>query len=139
MPRLLVFALAFGAFTLLATIVGIARRLPYQFGGTGDPDSVAADAVLRGTGVSAPLVFVVVIIVLAWVAGQRGWIGIAAAAGVALLGMVGIIAGLMEPALRTLDPLVTPIAVLGIGLAALLVVSAVRAALTAIGNRRSTV
>jgi len=139
MPRLLVVALAFGAFTLVATGVGIARRLPYQFGGTGDPDSVGADALLHGTGVSAPLVFVVVIIVLAWVAGRGGWIGIAAAALVALLGMVGILAGLMEPALRTLDPLITPIAVLGIGLAALLVVSAVRVALTGIGNRRSTV
>jgi hypothetical protein len=139
MPRLLVVALAFGAFTLLATGVGVAQRLPYQFGGRGDPDSVAADAFLHGTGVSAPLVFVVVIIVLAWVAGRRGWIGIAAAAVVALLGMVGIIAGLMEPALRTLDPLVTPIGLLGIGLAILLVVSAARVALTGIGSRRSTV
>jgi hypothetical protein len=139
MPRLLIVALAFGAFTLLATGVGIAQRLPYQFGGSGDPDSVAADAFLRGTGVSAPLVFVVAIIVLAWIAGRRGWIGIAAAVVVALLAMVGIIAGLMEPALRTLDPLVTPIAVLGIGLAVLLVVSAARVALTGIGSRRSTV
>jgi hypothetical protein len=139
MPRLFVVALAFGAFTLVATGVGIARRLPYQFGGSGDPDSVAADALLRGTGVSAPLVFVVVIILLAWVAGRRGWIGIVAAVVVALLGIVGIIAGLMEPAQRTLDPLVTPIAVLGIGLAILLVVSAVRVALTGIGNKRSTV
>jgi hypothetical protein len=138
MPRLLVVALAFGAFTLVATGVGIAQGLPYRFGGTGDPDSVAADAFLRGTGISAPLVFVVVIIALAWVAGRRGWIGIAAAAVVALLGTVGIIAGLMEPALRTLDPIVTPIAVLGIGVAVLLVVSAVRVALTGIGNRRST-
>jgi len=136
MPRLLIVALAFCALTLVATVVGIAQRLPYQFGGNGDPDSVAADAFLHGTGVSAPLVFVMVIIVLAWVAGRRGWIGIAGAAVVALLGMVGIVAGLMEPALRTLDPLITPIAVLGIGLAALLVVSAVRAALTGIGNRR---
>ncbi|PZR64411.1 MAG: hypothetical protein DLM71_02410 [Chloroflexi bacterium] len=139
MPRLSVIALAFGAFTLVASVVGIARHLPYQFGGTGDPDSVAADAFLHGTGISAPLVFVAVIIVLAWVAGRRGWIGIAAAAVVALLGTVGILAGFMEPALRTLDPLVTPIAVLGIGLAALLVVSAVRVVLTATGNRRSTV
>jgi hypothetical protein len=138
MPRLLVLALAFGAFTLVATGVGIARRLPYQFGGTGHPDDVAADAFLHGTGVSAPLVFVVVIIVLAWVAGRRGWIGIAAAAVVALLDMVGIIAGLMEPALRTLDPLVTPIAVLGIGLAVLLVVSAVRVALGGARNGPST-
>ncbi|HUF05848.1 MAG TPA: hypothetical protein VMP86_00515 [Candidatus Binatia bacterium] len=136
MARLLVVALAFGAFTLVATGVGIARRLPYQFGGTGDPDSVAADAFLHGTGLSAPLIFVLVIIVLAWVAGRRGWIGIGAAAVVALLGIVGIFAGLMEPALRTMDPLTTPIAVLGIGLAALLVVSAVRIALTGIGNRR---
>ena len=136
MPRLLVVALAFGAFALVATVVAIAQRLPYQFGGTGDPDSVAADAFLHGTGVSAPLIFVLVIIVLAWVAGRRGWIGIGAAAVVALLGIVGIFAGLMEPALRTMDPLTTPIAVLGIGLAALLVVSAVGAALTGIGNRR---
>lgn len=139
MPRLLIIALAFGALTLVATGVGIALRLPYQFGGAGDPDSVAADALLHGTGVSAPLIFVVVIIVLAWVTDWGGWIGIAAAAVVALLGVVGIIAGLMEPALRTLDPLVTPIAVLGLALAAMLVVSAVRAALIGIGNRRSTV
>ncbi|MDQ6682810.1 MAG: hypothetical protein M3Y88_05995 [Chloroflexota bacterium] len=138
MSKLLIVALSFGAFTLVATGIGIARRLPYQFGGTGDPHSVGADAFLHGTGVSAPLVFVVVIIVLAWVAGRRSWVSIAAAGVVAPLGMVGIIAGLLEPALRTLDPLVTPIAVLGIGLAVLLVVSAVRVALTGIGNRRST-
>ncbi len=139
MTRLFVVALAFGAFTLVATGVGIARRLPYQFGGTGSPDSVAADAFLHGTGISAPLVFVVVIIVLAWVAGRRGWVGIGAAAIMALLGVVGIIAGLMEPALRTFDPLVTPIAVVGIGLAVLLVVSAVRVAVSGTGDRRSTV
>ena len=139
MPRLLVVAAAFGVFTLVATGVAIARRLPYQFGGAGDPDTVAADAFLHGTGISAPLIFVVVIIVLAWIAGRSGWIGIAAAALVALLGMVGIIAGLMEPALRTLDPLVTPISVLGIPLAVLLVVSAVRVALTGIGDKRSTI
>ena len=139
MTRLLVLALAFGAFTLVATGVGIARRLPYQFGGTGSPDSVAADAFLKGTGISAPIVFVVVIIVLAYVAGRRGWVGIGAAAIVALLGVVGIIAGLMEPAMLTLDPLVTPIAVVGIGLAVLLVVSAVRVALSGTANRRSTV
>jgi hypothetical protein len=137
--KLLVLALAFGAFTVVATGVGIARRLPYQFGGTGDADSVAADAFLHGTGVSAPLVFVVVIIVLAWVAGRRGWVGVGAAAIVALLGVVGIIAGLMEPALRTLDPLVTPIGVLGIALALLLVVSAVGTALSTTRNGRSTV
>lgn len=141
MTRLFVVALAFGAFTLVATGVGIARRLPYQFGGTGGPDSVAVDALLHGTGISAPLVFVVVIIVLAWVAGRRSprLGGIGAAAIVALLGVVGIIAGLMEPALRTLDPLVTPIAVVGIGLAVLLVVSAVRVAVSGTGDRRSTV
>jgi hypothetical protein len=139
LTKLLVLALAFGAFTVVATGVGIARRLPYQFGGTGDPDSVAADAFLHGTGVSAPLVFVVVIIVLAWVAGRRGWVGVGAAAIVALLGVVGITAGLMEPALRTLDPLVTPIGVLGIALAVLLVVSAVRTALSTTRNSRSTV
>jgi hypothetical protein len=70
----------------------------------------------------------VVIIVLAWVAGRRGWVGVGAAAIVALLGVVGIIAGLMEPALRTLDPLVTPIAVL----------SAARVALGATRNSSST-
>ena len=65
--------------------------------------------------------------------------GSGAAAIVALLGVVGIIAGLMEPAMLTLDPLVTPIAVVGIGLAVLLVVSAVRVALSGTANRRSTV
>lgn len=41
-PRtgLRVVALAFGAFTLIATGVATVRRLPYQFGGTGSPDNV---------------------------------------------------------------------------------------------------
>lgn len=139
MPRLLVVALAFGAVTVVATGVGITRRLPYQFDGSAIRTTSPRMPSLHGTGDSAPLVFVVIIVILAWVAGRRGRIGSAAAAVVALLGMIGIIAGLLEPALRTLDLLVTPIAVVGIGLAILLAVSAVRVAFSGIESRRSTV
>ena len=136
MTKLMALALALGAFTVVATAVGVARRLPYEFGGTGSPDNVAGDAFLHGTGISAPLVFVALMIALAYVAGRAGRIGVVAAVVLAVLGAVGIVAGLLEPALGKLDPLVTPVAVLGIGLAVLLVAGALRSAFDNARNGR---
>jgi hypothetical protein len=119
-------AVAFGLYTVIATAVGIAQRLPYQFGGAGDPDSVTQDALVHGTGISAPLIFVTVIILLAYIATRSRRASIPAAALVGLLSVVGIAAGLMEPALRALDPLITPVAVLGLAIAVLLLATALR-------------
>ena len=133
MTRLLALTVGLGAFTLLATAVGVARRLPYQFGGNGSPDDVASDALMHGTGVSAPIVFVVVMIALAYVAGRPSRVGVGAALVLAALGVVGIVAGLMEPGLRQLDPLVTSVALVGIVLAVLVVVTALGSVL---GSRK---
>ena len=133
MNRLLALTVGLGAFTLFATAVGVARRLPYQFGGNGSPDEVASDALTHGTGISAPIIFVVVMVGLAYVAGRPGRVGAGAASILAALGVVGIVAGLMEPALRQLDLLVTPVAVVGIAFAVLVVVTSVGSVL---GNRK---
>jgi len=124
--RLLEVAVAFGLYTVIATAVGIAQRLPYQFGGAGDPNSVAQDALVHGTGISAPLIFVTVMIVLAYIAMRSIRARIPAASLIALLSVVGIVAGLMEPALRALDPVITPVAVLGLAIAVLLLAAALR-------------
>ena len=133
--RLLHVAVAFGLYTVIATAVGITQRLPYQFGGAGDPDSVAQDALVHGTGISAPLIFVTAMIVLAYSATRSRRASIPAAALVGLLSVVGIVAGLMEPALRALDPLITPIAVLGLAIAVLLLAAALRVPLALLRER----
>ena len=48
-------AIALLAWSLLATVVAIVEKLPYEFGGRGDPDTVAGDSITSGTALSAPL------------------------------------------------------------------------------------
>ena len=98
------------ALSVVLTYFAIEARVPYRFGGNGAREDVAADVLLHGTGISAPLVFLiafvgllalmwllgrwkVVPLLLAALAGGIGVIaGIASAIGIALFGIVAAIA-----------------------------------------------
>jgi hypothetical protein len=90
------FVAAFVLLSLALTAFAIAERVPHRFGGSGAREDVAADAFARGTGISAPLVFLIVfavLLALTWLPGR--WkalpLFLAAAAG-----GIGLVAGIAE-------------------------------------------
>ena len=85
------------AFGLALTTVGISRGLPHQVGGIGSSLTVGADAWANGSAVSPPLVFLVVVGILAIIAVRPTRGGARSASWLAVLATVGIVAGLMEP------------------------------------------
>jgi hypothetical protein len=68
-------AVALIAYAIVGTVIGVAARLPYQFGGVGDPARVTEDFVARGTAVSPPVVALVVLVLAMIIAAQRGLVG----------------------------------------------------------------
>jgi hypothetical protein len=84
------------AYAIVGTAIGIAARLPYQFGGVGDPARVAEEFVTRGTAVSPPLVALAILAVAILIAAQRGLVGRIGSALLAVLGAVFIIPTLGE-------------------------------------------
>jgi hypothetical protein len=85
------------ALGLALTTVGISRGLPHEVGGLGSRLSVGADAWASGSAVSPPLVFLVVVALLAAIAIRPTLGGARSASWLAVLTTVGIAAGLMEP------------------------------------------
>ena len=85
---------------LLATLWAAVYRLPYEFGGHGAPDHVLRDFWSHGTALSAPALFLVALGLLSMVAGRRGRLGSAATAIVIVLMVIGLVTGVLEPALR---------------------------------------
>lgn len=88
----------------IGAAISIARKLPYEFGGTGDPNNVAQDFVRGGgTALSSPLIPLLVLAVFVVLASrQDGW-GILAVSGITFFAILFTIAGLQEPILwRTL-------------------------------------
>lgn len=88
-------------FWLIATVVSIDHGWAAELGSVGDPDDVSGEWVTRGTLFTpplAPLVAQAALTALALVR-RRVW-QIVAAVGLALLGVVYLVAGLGEP----LDP-----------------------------------
>ena len=82
--------------SLALTMVAIQARVPYRFGGTGAREDVAADAFAHGTGISAPLVFLIVFVVLlalTWLPGRWKALPLLLAA---VAGAIGIVAGIAE-------------------------------------------
>lgn len=123
---------AFAALSLVLTWIAIDVGVPYRLGGVGEADEVAADALMRGTGISAPLVLLVaflVLLALTWLPGR--WkaipLGLAAAAGT-----VGAIAGLLEIPLGS-GPFAYPIGAFGIAIWFLSVVALVAVVVFGIG------
>ncbi|HEX2140936.1 MAG TPA: hypothetical protein VHK28_01505 [Candidatus Limnocylindria bacterium] len=55
--------------SLILTFVAISVGVPYRVGGIGEIENVGADSFLRGTGLSAPIVFLIafaVLLALTW-------------------------------------------------------------------------
>jgi hypothetical protein len=120
---------------LALTAIGLARALPFTFGGVGSSTSIAADLWAHGTAVSPALVALVVLGLLAAIAMRPTRGGRRAAAWLAVLAIALVGSGLAEPAQRdvvllsSIDAGLTPL-VLGfhVGLIAL--------ALSALGEVR---
>jgi hypothetical protein len=85
------------ALGLALTTFGISRGLPHEIGGLGSRFTVGADAWASGSAVSPPLVFLVVVALLAAMAVRPTRGGARSASWLAVLTTVGIVAGLMEP------------------------------------------
>jgi hypothetical protein len=88
----------------IGAAISIAKKLPYEFGGAGDPNQVAQDFVRGGgTALSSPLIPLLVLAVFIVLALRRdGW-GTLAVGGITLLAVVFTVAGSQEPILwRTL-------------------------------------
>ena len=85
------------ALGLALTAIGINRGLPHEIGGIGSKLTVGADTWASGTAISPPLVFLVVTGLLAAITMRSTRGGTRAASWLALLTVVAIVAGLMEP------------------------------------------
>lgn len=89
-------ALALLVLAVVGTAIGIAARLPYQFGGIGEPSRVGEDFVTRGTAVSPPVVALVILAIAIVIAMQRGLVGRLGSALLAILAAVFFIPTLGE-------------------------------------------
>jgi hypothetical protein len=89
-------ALGVITFAVAGTVVGIFARLPYQFGGTGDPARVSEDFIGKGTAVSPPLVALAALIVAMAAAARGGVVGRVGSGLLALLAAVFFVATLGE-------------------------------------------
>ncbi|HVL52993.1 MAG TPA: hypothetical protein VM344_01880 [Vitreimonas sp.] len=134
----------FVVLSLILTWIAIEIGVPFRLGGAGQREQVAADALTHGTGISAPLVFLVVFVVLLALSGLPGrWKAIPLFAA-AIAGGVGLVAGVAEIPLGS-GPFAYPIGGLGIAIwflsiatAVVLVVSAITAAISIIRRHRAT-
>jgi hypothetical protein len=103
------------AIGLALTSIGLARVLPYTFGGVGDPSSMSADIWAHGTSVSPALVALVFLGILAAIAMRPTRGGRRAASWLAVLAAALVVTGLLEPAQQqvvlfgTLDVPMTPL------------------------------
>ena len=88
-------AVALGVWALGA-VLAVAARWPAQFGGSGDPDAVAAEFVARGTATAPPLPLLVVVAGLALLARSRRWWGTAAVAGLCVVAVLTLVGSLGE-------------------------------------------
>ena len=138
MARVRTMVAAFIGLSLVLTAIAVREGVPYRFGGTGSVDRVAADAVIHGTGLSAPIVFLVVLgvlLALTWLPGRwKAAPFFLLAAGAAL----GLAAGLAEIPMGS-GPFVHDIGLLGVliwgaslGVALALVIAAVLAGIAAL-------
>ena len=90
------------AIGLALTTVGIARSLPYTFGGVGSRTTIGADLWAHGTAVSPALVALFCLGLLAAIAMRPTRGGRRSAAWLALLAATLVMVGLAEPAQQDL-------------------------------------
>ena len=86
------------AIGLALTAIGLAHRVPYTFGGTGDVTSLRADLWAHGTAISPAIVALVFLGLFATIATRPTRGGRRAALWLAILAGAILIAGLAEPA-----------------------------------------
>ena len=103
------------AFGLALTSLGLARSLPYTFGGVGDRSTVGADLWAHGTAVSPPLVGLVVLGLLGAIAMRPTRGGRRSSTWLAVLAGALLATGLAEPVQQqlvlfgTFDAALTPL------------------------------
>ena len=126
------------AIGLALTTIGVARVLPYTFGGVGDRSSIGADLWAHGTAASPALVALFFLGLLAATAMRPTRGGRRAGAWLAVLAAALVVAGLSEPTQQqlvlfgTFDAVLSPLVyALHVGLIALV--------LSAIGEARRSV
>ena len=85
------------AFGLALSSIGLARSLPYTFGGVGDRSTVGGDLWAHGSAVSPPLVALVVMGLLAAIAMRPTRGGRRSSAWLAVLAGALVVTGLAEP------------------------------------------
>jgi hypothetical protein len=122
------------AIGLALTTVGIARQLPYTFGGHGDLSTVAADVWAHGTAISPSLVALIFLGIFATIAMRPTRGGRRAATWLAVLAIAMIGSGVAEP-LQQQAILFQTIDVVGVGIWALHV-TLIALILSAIGEAR---
>jgi hypothetical protein len=122
------------AIGLALTTVGIARQLPYTFGGHGDVSTVAADVWAHGTAISPSLVALVFLGIFATIAMRPTRGGRRAATSLAVLAVALIVSGVAEP-LQQGSILFQTIDVVGLGTWALHI-TLIALALSSIGEAR---
>src|SRR5262245_58139777 len=88
----------------IGALISIAWKLPYEFGGTGNPDNVMQDFIRGGgTALSAPLIPLLFVVMFLILASRRDAWGTLATGCIVLCSLLFIVAGVQEPILwRTL-------------------------------------
>lgn len=96
--RLVLAALLYVAAAMVGAFVAVTQKVPYQFGGQGDPNTVWRDFVQgSGTAMSPPLGALVIFFLAALLASRRGWLGKIGVAVLVLLGLIFLAGTLGEP------------------------------------------
>src|ERR1700754_3777079 len=86
------------ALGLALTTIGIARQLPYTFGGNGDTSTVSADAWAHGTAISPSLVALIFLGLLAAISMRPTRGGRRASLWIVVIAVAIALAGVAEPA-----------------------------------------
>ena len=94
--RLLSVSLALLAVMVVGTVVSVGQGWPAQFGGGGNPDDVAGEALTRGTALSPPLAPVVVFVLALLMGLRRGVLRIVGSVLLILVSLAFIVGGLGE-------------------------------------------
>ncbi|MCG3209490.1 MAG: hypothetical protein FOGNACKC_03117 [Anaerolineae bacterium] len=82
---------------IIAIPVAIIFKWPYQFGGPGDPNTIASDFVFLGTAISAPVFPILVLLVLfIFLSRSQKWWGTLGVVGFCLIGILMFIGALGE-------------------------------------------
>lgn len=96
--RLVAAGLLYLAVAAVGAFVAVTQKLPYHFGGDGDPNNVWGDFVHgSGTAMSPPLGVLALFVVAMAVATRRNWLGRVGIALMVLFGLAFLVGGLGEP------------------------------------------